>query len=59
MNMRPNNLNGSEDEATKRRAEELARQAKGSSLKSGIITTLVLAVIIIGIFYGIAYFRTN
>ena len=59
MNMTPNNLNGSEDEATKRRAEELARQAKRGSLKSGIITTLVLAVIIIGIFYGIAYFRTN
>lgn len=59
MNMRPNNLNGSEDEATKRRAEEVARQAQGSSLKSGIITTLVLAVVIVGIFYGIAYFRTN
>ncbi|MGO4529972.1 hypothetical protein AB4Z30_12910 [Paenibacillus sp. 2TAF8] len=59
MNMKPNNLNGSEDEATKRRAEEMARQAQGSSLKSGIITTLVLAVVIVGIFYGIAYFRTS
>ncbi|WP_221443950.1 hypothetical protein [Paenibacillus sp. JGP012] len=57
--MNPNNLNPSEAEAAKQRADELAQQAKRSTWTSGILTTIVIAVILIGLFYWIAYIRTS
>ncbi|WP_249901367.1 hypothetical protein [Paenibacillus sp. PK3_47] len=57
--MKPNNLNGPEEEAAKRRAEEQYREASGKSFKNGIITFIILAVVVVAVFYGFAYFRTN
>ncbi|WP_420873326.1 type VII secretion EssA family protein [Paenibacillus silvae] len=59
MNMNPNNLNSSEAEAAKQRADELVQQAKRSTWTSGILTTIVITVILIGLFYWIAYIRTS
>ncbi|GGH63294.1 hypothetical protein GCM10008014_40590 [Paenibacillus silvae] len=59
MNMNPNNLNSSEAEAAKQRADELVQQAKRSTWTGGILTTIVIAVILIGLFYWIAYIRTS
>ncbi len=59
MNMNPNNLISSEAEAANQRADELVQQAKRSIWASGILTTIVSAVILIGLFYWIAYIRTS
>ncbi|CAM4432420.1 hypothetical protein [Paenibacillus typhae] len=59
MFMKPGNLNGSEEDAAKRRAEELAKESAGGSFMTGVIAFVVLAVVIVAVFYGIAYFRTN
>ncbi|WP_434748301.1 hypothetical protein [Paenibacillus amylolyticus] len=59
MNMSPNHLNSSEGEAAKQRTDELARQAQQSSFKSGMLTTIIIAVVIIGILYWVAYARTS
>ncbi|WP_415841102.1 hypothetical protein [Paenibacillus typhae] len=52
-------MNGSEEDAAKRRAEELAKESAGGSFMTGVIAFVVLAVVIVAVFYGIAYFRTN
>ncbi|WP_280767952.1 hypothetical protein [Paenibacillus sp. PastH-2] len=57
--MKPGNLNGSEEDAAKRRAEELAKEASGGSFMTGVIAFVILAVVVAAVFYGIAYFRTN
>ncbi|WP_277547141.1 hypothetical protein [Paenibacillus sp. PastM-2] len=52
-------MNGSEEDAAKRRAEELAKEASGGSFMTGVIAFVILAVVVAAVFYGIAYFRTN
>lgn len=59
MNMTPNHLNSSEGEAAKQRAEENSRQAQRGTWMSGIITTIIIAAVIIGILYWVAYARTS
>jgi len=59
MNMDPNHLNSSEGEAAKQRADELARQAQRGSWLSGVFTTIIIAAVIIGILFWIAYGRTS
>lgn len=57
--MKPGNLNGSEEDAAKRRAEELAKESADGSFMTGMITFVVLALVVVAVFYGIVYFRTN
>ncbi|MNW19284.1 hypothetical protein D3C71_2192130 [compost metagenome] len=57
--MKPGNLNGSEEDAAKRRAEELEKESAGVPFMTGMIAYVVLAVVVVAVFYGIAYFRTN
>lgn len=59
MFMKPGNLNGSEENAAKQREKELVKESAGGSFMTGIIAFVVLAVVVVGVFYGIAYFRTN
>lgn len=59
MNMSPNPLNSQEAEGAKRRADELAHQAQRGTWMSGIITTIIIAAVIIGILYWVAYARTS
>ncbi|NGZ78017.1 hypothetical protein [Saccharibacillus alkalitolerans] len=57
--MLPGNLNNSEEEAARQKAQHAWKETGRSSIKETVIVGLVLAVVFFLIFYGIAYFRTH
>jgi len=54
--MLPNNMNGADEEAAKRRAEYQAEKARNTSLKRTLITVAITVVVIFLAVYAIDYF---